>query len=139
MSRSTRGFTFVEILVAMLVFGALTAMAVPRYRTFKERAYLATLRTELGSLRVAEEAYWAEHMVYSTDTASLDWNGSSEIHLDIASSDLNHGYSAKATHLFAPSYECQTFLGREATTTASGDIICTAIGQSGPPAGVPTP
>lgn len=139
MSRNTRGFTFVEILVAMAVFGALTAIAVPRYRSFKDRAYMATMRTELGSLRVSEEAYWAEHMVYSTDTASLDWNGSSRVQLAIASSDLNHGFSAKATHQLAPTLQCQTFVGREATTTASGDIICGTSNSGGPGAGVTTP
>lgn len=139
MSRNTRGFTFVEILVAMAVFGALTAIAVPRYRSYKDRAYMATMRTELGSLRIAEEAFWAEHMVYSTDTASLDWNGSSRVQLAITSSDLNYGFAATATHLLAPTLQCQTFVGREATTTASGDIVCGTNGNGGSGAGVTTP
>jgi prepilin-type N-terminal cleavage/methylation domain-containing protein len=139
MFRNTRGFTFVEILVAMAVFGALTAIAVPRYRTYKDRAYMATMRTELGSLRIAEEAFWAEHMVYSTDTASLDWNGSSRVQIAIASSNLNYGFAATATHQLAPTLQCQTFIGREATTTASGDIICGPMGSGGTGAGVTTP
>ncbi|MCC6317064.1 MAG: prepilin-type N-terminal cleavage/methylation domain-containing protein [Gemmatimonadaceae bacterium] len=131
MSRNSRGFTFAEILVAMVVFGALTAIAVPRYRTFKERAFIASMKTDLGSLRVAEEAFWAEHMTYSADTAQLDWNGSSLVNVSITSGDFNHGFAALATHASAPSMTCQTFVGREATTTASGDIICS------PAAGLP--
>lgn len=139
MSRTTRGFTFIEILVAMAVFGALTAIAVPRYRSYKDRAYMASMRTELGSLRIAEEAFWAEHMVYSTDTAALDWNGSSRVQIAISSSDLNYGFSAIAKHDLAPTLQCQTFIGREATTTASGDIICGASGSGGVGAGVTSP
>lgn len=139
MSRNSRGFSFVEILVAMAVFGALTAIAVPRYRSYKDRAYMATMRTELGSLRVSEEAFWAENMVYSADTAALDWNGSSRVEIAIASSNLNYGFSAKATHQLAPTLQCQTFVGREARTTASGDIICGTNSSGGSGAGVTTP
>lgn len=138
MRSDRRGFTFVEILVAMAVFGVLTAVGVPRYRTFRERAYIASMRTELGSLRVAEEAYWAENMAYSTDTTSLDWNGSSLIQLTISSSDLAGGFTALARHTSAPGMQCATYVGKEATSTPSGEIICTAA--AAPPGNaIPTP
>ena len=34
-----------------------------------------------------------------------------------------HGYSALATHLLAPSLQCQTFLGRDAITTPRENIF----------------
>ena len=100
---------------------------------------MAAMRTELGSLRIAEEAFWAEHMVYSTDTSALDWNGSARVQIAIASSNLNYGFSAIAKHDLAPALQCQTFIGREATTTAPGDIICGASGSGGVGAGVTSP
>jgi prepilin-type N-terminal cleavage/methylation domain-containing protein len=129
------GFTFIEILIAMTVFGILTTVAVPRYRLFKERAYMASMKSELGSLRVAQEAFWAENLAYATDTTLLDWNGSGDVRLALASSDPSGGFSATATHVLAPNLSCATFVGREASTTASGDIICTAVG-GGSSAGV---
>ena len=131
------GFTFVEILTAMTVFGILTAVAVPRYRQFKERAYVATMKSELGSLRVAQEAFWAENQAYTTDTTLLDWNGSANIRLALASSDPNGGFSATATHLAAPALSCATFVGKDASTTASGDIVCTSIVGGGSTAVIP--
>lgn len=119
------GFTFVEILIAMAVFGILTSVAVPRYRLFKERAFLASMKSELGSLRVAQEAFWAENQAYTTDTAQLDWNGSADIKLALASSDPFGGFSAKATHTSAPTLQCATYVGKDATTSPSGDIVCT--------------
>ncbi len=133
--RKRNGFTFVEVLVALAVFGALTAVAVPRYRTFKERAYLASLRTELGSLRVAQEAFWAENHLYSTDTTALDWNGSSKVALSLTAADPSAGFTAEARHALYPGAVCATYVGADAVNTASGDIICTA-GASGIGAGV---
>jgi type IV pilus assembly protein PilA len=135
MRRSARGFTFIELLVAMTVLGALTAVAVPRYRLYKERAYLAALRSELGTLRVAEEAYWAENHAYSTDTTQLDWNGSSEMSLTITSSNLAAGFSATARHALAPALSCSTAVGSEATTASSGEIVCSPV-NSGTGSGV---
>lgn len=125
-SRRRTGFTFVEILIALSVFGLLTSIAVPRYRAYKERAYVATMKSELGSMRVAQEAFWAENQRYSTDTTQLDWNGSSEIRLALSTSDPYGGFTAKASHLLAPSLSCSTAVGSDASGTPSGDIVCTA-------------
>jgi len=67
------GFTFIELLTVMVVIGALATVGVPRIRTMKERAYQATLRSDLGTLRTAQEAYYAEHQQYATDVSALDF------------------------------------------------------------------
>ncbi len=124
--RRRAGFTFIEILIALTVFGILTAVAVPRYRQFKERAFMANMKAELGSLRVAQEAFWAENLAYTTDTTLLDWNGSEKIQLALASSDPIGGFTATATHQEAPTLSCTTAVGKDAVGVASGDIVCTA-------------
>jgi prepilin-type N-terminal cleavage/methylation domain-containing protein len=120
------GFTFVEILVALLVFSVLSAIAVPRYRLFKERAYVATLKSDLGNLRIAQEAYWSENLVYATDTASLDWKSSSQVKLAISAADPAAGFTAIASHDNMPQSQCVTYVGRDATTAPSGEIVCGA-------------
>ena len=59
MSRARSGFTFVELLIAMALFGILSAIAVPKYRLLREKAWTATLKADVGELRIAEESYWA--------------------------------------------------------------------------------
>jgi prepilin-type N-terminal cleavage/methylation domain-containing protein len=125
-----RGFTFAEILVALAVFGALTAVAVPRYREYKERSYVASMKSELANLRIAEEAHWAEHQTYSSDTTSLDWNGSSHVQLTIASADLEGGFTAEARHILSPGLKCVTAVGKEAVSVPSGEIVCTSVGSA---------
>jgi prepilin-type N-terminal cleavage/methylation domain-containing protein len=132
-----RGFTFVEILIVMIVLGLMSALAIPRYREFKERAYLSSLRTELGQLRIAEEAYWAEHQVYSTNLVDLDFLPSSDITLIIASTGLNRGWMAEASHALMAGRSCATYVGGDAQGYASGEIVC-GVGRGGGGTASPT-
>lgn len=132
--RQRRGFSFIELLVAMVFFSILSAIAVPRYRGFKERAYLATMKSDLGNVRIAEEEYFAQQLRYATDTAALEFRVSSKVTLTLTSQDLMAGYSAVATHDLAPGQQCATYVGRDATNGNSGSIICgPALGGIGQP------
>ena len=120
-----KGFTFVEILVAMVFFGILSAIAVPRYRDYKERAYLTALRTDLGELRIAQEAYWADNAHYATDVALLDFKPTSEVTLSIAATNPDAGYQGRAVHDLLPSMQCAVYVGRDVIPgTPNGEIVC---------------
>ncbi|MEP7383829.1 MAG: prepilin-type N-terminal cleavage/methylation domain-containing protein, partial [Gemmatimonadota bacterium] len=84
MSRSRTGFTFVEVLVAMAVFGVLSAIAVPKYRLMREKAWTASMKADLGGLRIAEESFWAENQIYSPDSTRIDWSSTSDITVQIS-------------------------------------------------------
>lgn len=128
-NHTKRGFTFVEVLVALLVFGVLSAIAVPRFRMYKERSYVAAMKTDVGHIRLAEEEYFAEHQRYSTDTTALDFRTTSNVRLRLTSVDLIGGYTAVAFHLNLPGQECTTKVGREATNVPSGEIVCGPAGS----------
>ncbi|MFN8668552.1 MAG: prepilin-type N-terminal cleavage/methylation domain-containing protein [Gemmatimonadaceae bacterium] len=132
------GFTFVEILVAMAVFGVISAIAVPRYRQLREKAYLGALKADLAELRIAQEGFWAENHSYTTDTTQLDWRSTSDIRVNISVSDPYVGFDATARHLNMAGIQCSMSVGRTtATGTPSGDISCGAV--SGPTPGAGTP
>lgn len=133
-----RGFTFVELLVAMLVFGSLTAIAVPRYRMVRERAYSGAMRADLAGLRIAQESFWAEHQSYTTDSTQLDWRPSSGVRVVITALHPVDGYDATAAHASLPGFLCVTSVGRVTTTGApSGEIRCGA--GAAVPSGAGTP
>ena len=111
---TTRGFTFVELLVAMVVFSILTALAVARYRAMKERGYLAEMKTDLGNLRIAEEAYWADHGQYTINQALLDYRTGSRVTVILTTSDPYAGFDAEAVHVAAPGVGWKMWEGRGA-------------------------
>lgn len=119
-----RGFTIIELLTVMLLISALSAMAVPRFRDYKARALIATMQSDLGNLKIAEESYWAEHFQYATDTSSLDFRISAKVAISITSKDLSGGYTAVATHVNVPGQQCQTAMGKEAAPREPGLVFC---------------
>jgi type IV pilus assembly protein PilA len=123
-TKNRRGFTFIELVTVMVVMGVLCAMAVPRYRGYKARAYRGTMTSDLGNLRIAEEAYWAEHQAYATDTSALEFRGSSKVAVALSSIDPYAGYTAIATHRSLPNEQCATYAGKDAVGVNDGDIIC---------------
>jgi type IV pilus assembly protein PilA len=123
MNRRT-GFTFVELLVVMALMGALSSMAVPRFRDYKTRAFIAAMQSDLGNLKIAQEAYWAEHQQYATDTTNLEMRITANVAISITSQDAIGGYTAVATHRNVPGRQCQTAMGREAAPREPGAVNC---------------
>lgn len=124
MRRSNRrGFTFIELLTVMIVIGLLATIGVPRIRSMKERSYQATLRSDLGAMRTAQESYYAENKEYATVVALLEFRPSTNVTVSIVSEDPTRGWKAAAKHkwLHLP---CITAAGAEAVDVESGAIVC---------------
>lgn len=60
-----RGFTLVELVIAIVIIGILSAIAVPAYRKTTERARQAEGVHILGILREAQLRYYSEHGIYA--------------------------------------------------------------------------
>jgi prepilin-type N-terminal cleavage/methylation domain-containing protein len=119
-----RGFTMIELLAVVLFIGALSSMAVPRYREHKVRAFVAAMQSDLGNLRIAEESHWAEYQRYATDTTALEFRVTRDVAISITSEDVIGGYTAVATHPGVPGRQCETAMGREAAPKEQGAIVC---------------
>jgi prepilin-type N-terminal cleavage/methylation domain-containing protein len=57
MKRSNKGFTLIELLIVVVIIGILAAIAIPKFAATKERAYVASMKTDLKNLATAEEGY----------------------------------------------------------------------------------
>jgi len=60
MSRTRRGFTFVEMLIVMIVLGLLAALATLKYMDLKNRALTAQAAADMEALRLAAYSSWYE-------------------------------------------------------------------------------
>ncbi|HQW65661.1 MAG TPA: prepilin-type N-terminal cleavage/methylation domain-containing protein [Gemmatimonadales bacterium] len=59
MRQSERGFTIIELIVVIVVLGLLATMALPRLRYTKERAYRASMMSDLKNLVALQEGYFS--------------------------------------------------------------------------------
>jgi len=60
------GFTLIELLIVIVIIGLLAAIAIPKFGTTKEKAYLAAMKSDLRNLATAEEAYLYDHNAYTS-------------------------------------------------------------------------
>lgn len=68
-----KGFTLIEILIVVMVVGALAAIAVPRYTGAKDKAYQAAMTADLRAAAILQEQYATEnHGQYFSGTATQD-------------------------------------------------------------------
>ncbi len=62
-----KGFTLIELLIVVVIIGILAAIAIPKFANTKEKAYIASMKSDLRNLINAEEGYFADFTTYTTD------------------------------------------------------------------------
>ena len=73
--RSTAGFSFIEMVLVLLVLGILFAIAVPRYQAQVVKAREAVLEHNLATIRERLDQYRADHDEFPANLADLVVSG----------------------------------------------------------------
>ena len=69
--RSEKGFTLIELLVVMIILAILTAIAIPSYLSFKDRANNSAAGADLRSVIPDVEAWFSDNGTYAGMTPAL--------------------------------------------------------------------
>ncbi|MFQ5702842.1 MAG: type IV pilin protein [Gemmatimonadales bacterium] len=123
-----KGFTFIELVVVVTVIGLLTAIVVPKLRRFKDRVYVAAMKSDLRTFAMHEESYYYDRATYTDEVAKLAAAGyrtSPEVSVTVNEATIL-GWSATATHTVIP-VKCYVFIGDAApvgTSTSEGTVAC---------------
>ena len=123
MPRNQKGFTLIELLIVVVIIGILAAIAIPKFANTKEKAYVASMKSDLRNLITAQEAYFSDNNSnYAQGTTNLGTNykASSGITVTI-SGTTNTGWKATATSV-STNKTCTIALGNGSTD--EGDPVC---------------
>jgi prepilin-type N-terminal cleavage/methylation domain-containing protein len=61
-----KGFTLIELLIVVVIIGILAAIAIPKFAATKDKAKLASVKTDLRNMETAQEAYFSDNNTYGT-------------------------------------------------------------------------
>ena len=67
-----KGFTLIELLIVVVIIGILAAIAIPKFANTKEKAYIASMKSDLRNLVTAQEAFFADSGYYTTATSCVN-------------------------------------------------------------------
>jgi type IV pilus assembly protein PilA len=127
--RSTAGFTLIELLLVVVIIGVLAAIAIPKFANTKEKAVVASMKSDLRNLAAAQEAYWVETRAYYggvIPNAALQFLPTQGVLITmVAASDA--GWSARATAVPLTVSQCVIFYGTTppvAPALVDGAVAC---------------
>lgn len=66
-----KGFTLVELMIAVGVLGLLVAMAIPTFQTFLKKAKAVEAQTALHEVERLEEHYYIDQVAYSNNLSAI--------------------------------------------------------------------
>ncbi len=69
-----KGFTLIELLIVVVIIGILAAIAIPKFANTKEKAILASMKSDLRNLVTAQEGFFSDNQTYSTTLGAAQVN-----------------------------------------------------------------
>lgn len=123
MRRQRKAFTLIELLIVVVILGILASIAIVKFANSKEKAYLASMKSDLRNLVTSEEAYFSDNnSSYATSVAALGTYYLPSAGVTVTVSNVtNTGWSASATHSQTAKSCAITLAGG---STVDGAIIC---------------
>ena len=130
MTVSHRGFTLIELLIVVVIIGILASIAIPKFSATRERAFIASVTSDLRILASQQETYQSLTLAYASDPVDLtDFTLSDGVNIAINEANLGRGWAATGYHDALPGRICGIYYGDASAAnatpaTAAGQVIC---------------
>ena len=120
-TNSPRGFTLIELLIVVVIIGILAAIAIPKFSTTKEKAYVASMKSDLRNMATSQEAYFADWQVYTTSLANQNFTPSQSVTVNITDAK-GTGWAANTSHP-ATAITCRVGFGADSIAGVGDGVI----------------
>ena len=117
--RNTKGFTLIELLIVVVIIGILAAIAIPKFSSTREKAYVSAMKSDLRNLSNQQELYFADNYSYSTSGTALEFFESDRVTVAIGVGATT-GWSATAAHT-STAVTCAIYYGDAAAVTPASE------------------
>jgi prepilin-type N-terminal cleavage/methylation domain-containing protein len=128
--RSRQGFTLIELLIVVVIIGILAAIAIPKFANTKEKAVVASMKSDLRNVASTQEAYWVENRTYYggaiPNVPTFQFVPTQGVTVTIVTA-TDAGWSARATGLPLTTTTCVIFYGTTPPippATADAAVAC---------------
>ncbi len=117
------GFTLIEILIVIVVIGILVAIAIPQYRSFKDKSYNVACKADLANIRQAAEAFYLNNDHYPDSIAPtigaivLQTTGAEPVHIHLTNKVYFGMKSSAASYAMATKH----LLGTQVVSLTSAE------------------
>lgn len=104
------GFTLIELLIVVVIIGILASIAIPKFASTRERAFVSAMTADLRNLASLQEVHHNANFTYSTDQDALGFTNSDGVTVTIGEA-TGQGWSATAVHSGLPAVTCALYHG----------------------------
>jgi len=129
-SAARKGFTLIELLIVIVIISILAAIAIPKFSSTKEKAYVSKMIADLRNIATAQEAYLIDNLIYYAGVVpggGLIYGPSPGVTIVINEGTIA-GWAATASFPGLTARTCALFSGAATPpppATVEGGIACT--------------
>ena len=123
-----KGFTLIELLIVVVIIGILAAIAIPKFAATKDKAKLASVKTDVRNLMTAQEAYFSDYATYAADFSALQSKTNASLSTGNTASvaGVASGFTTTISNssITTGFTQCTVQVGAGAASTVDGVISC---------------
>ena len=120
--KTRRGFTLIELLVVVVILGILAGLAIPRFAATKDKAKLATVKSDLKNIQTAQEAYFYDYSSYTGALSATIFSPSTGNTSSMTGTTASFTATVSNGSIVSTPRQCSVTVGSGSTT--DGVMLC---------------